>query len=467
MYSSKDLELRDICPLELGYPKYKPEVPESVFVARKQRLVEEMLQRKLDAVVIYADREHYANFKYYFGHEPRFEEALLVVHADGSACCALGNECYSLAKCADFPVKAVLCQAFSLPNQPMDQFVSIEHVLTECGLKRGMRLGLIDWKLLRRNDGSYEKKLYAMPAYLVDNIRDLVGGAELLSNETAMLIAPESGLRLRAEADAIAEFEYGATIASQSVVDMLNNIKPGMSELELADFARGHGQLLSCHEFVVGGENCRKGLVAPSNYTVKLGDPFTVSTGYEGGLTCRTALLAYDAQDAQDGWDYLEEIVKPYMATVFNWYEMMGIGTSCGDIYDMVQATLPKEKFGWTLNPGHMIGYEEWMCSPIYKGSNVRIESGMMFQMDIIPSSPKYPGVNDEDGLAIADAELRAELQKRHPEVYARIMARRKFAEEQIGLHLKPEVLPLSNCFAEYKPFALRREQAVVVKAGK
>ena len=112
MYSSKDLELRDICPLELGYPKYKPEVAESVFVARKQRLIEEMLQRKLDAVVIYADREHYANFKYYFGHEPRFEEALLVVHADGSACCALGNECYSLANVPIFQSKLCCVRRF-------------------------------------------------------------------------------------------------------------------------------------------------------------------------------------------------------------------------------------------------------------------------------------------------------------------------------------------------------------------
>lgn len=43
-------------------------------------------------------------------------------------------------------------------------------------------------------------------------------------------------------------------------------------------------------------------------------------------------------------------------------------------------------------------------------------------------------------------------------------MARRAFAEEQIGIRLKPEVLPLSNCFAEFNPFALRRNMSIAVK---
>ena len=178
-------------------------------------------------------------------------------------------------------------------------------------------------------------------------------------------------------------------------------------------------------------------------------------------------MAANDARDfGPDGEYYLEEIVKPYIAAVFNWYETIGIGVRCGDIYDMIQSNIPAEKHGWKLNPGHMLGYEEWLNSPIYKGSDVRIESGNIFQMDIIPSDPVYHGPNAEDGVAIADEALREQLAQRHPEVYARIMARRRFAEEQIGLKLKPEVLPLANSFCEYRPFMLCRERAIAVRKG-
>ena len=464
MYSAKDLTYRKIEPLKLGYPKVKPVVPADVYEARKARLVERIAKEGIDAVVIYADREHYANFKYYTGVDPRFEEALLAIHSDGRAFLALGNECYSLLETAAIRATGVFCQCFSLPNQPMDAFVSMEQVLRDCGIAPGMRVGLIDWKLLRTPDGEYIRDRSSMPSYIVDGVRSIVGGAGRVTNETAMLIGRD-GLRLKAEAAAIAAFEFGAACASQSVVDMLAMVQPGVSEMEMANAARSFGQQLSIHTYAPSGENLRKGLISPTNRRIERGDAFIASVGLEGGLTCRSVVMAEDEGELAplDGGYYMESLVKPYMAAVYNWYEMIGLGVCTGDMFDMIEDCLPAGKYGRTLNPGHMIGYEEWLCSPFFKGSDFVVESGMMFQMDIIPSHPEYPTPNDEDGLAIADAELRAELARDYPEVYARIMARRAFAEEQIGLRLKPEVLPLSNCFAEFNPFALNRGMSITI----
>ena len=465
MYGAKDLTYRAIEPLKLGYPRLKPTVPDGVYEARKARLTERLGQEAIDAVVIYADREHYANFKYYTGVDPRFEEALLVIHSDGRAFLALGNECYALVDTAAIRATGVFCQRFSLPNQPMEQFVSMEKVLRDCGIAQGMRVGLIDWKLLRTPEGDYIRDQSGMPSYIVDEIKRIVGDAARVTNETAMLIG-RSGLRLRTEAAAIAALEFGAACASQSVMDMLALAKPGISEMEMANAANSFGQQLSIHTYVPSGENMRRGLISPTNREIGRGDAFIASLGLEGGLTCRSVLMAEDEGDLAplDGRYYMEELVKPYMATVYNWYEMIGLGVRAGDMFDMVEACLPAKAYGRTLNPGHMFGYEEWMCSPFFAGSDFVIESGMMFQMDIIPSHPVYPTPNDEDGLVIADEALRAELARDYPEVYARIMARRAFAEEQIGIRLKPEVLPLSNCFAEFNPFALRRGMSIAVR---
>ena len=440
-------------------------VPEDVYTARKARLTERLRQLGIDAVVIYADREHCANFKYYTGVDPRFEEALLVIHSDDRVFLALGNECYALVDTSAIRATGVFCQRFSLPNQPMDRLVSMEKVLRDCGIAPGMRVGLIDWKLLRRPNGDYIRDQSSMPSYIVEEIKAIVGDSARVTNETALLIGRD-GLRLKAEAAAIVAFEYGAACASQSVVDMLDWVEPGISEMELANAANTFGQPLSVHTYVPSGENMRKGLISPTNRRLKRGDAFIASVGMEGGLTCRSVVLAESEDDLAplDGRYYLEELVKPYMAAVYNWYETIGLGVCTGDMFDMIEACLPARTYGRTLNPGHMIGYEEWLCSPFFKGSDFVVESGMMFQMDIIPSHPEYTTPNDEDGLAIADEALRAELARDYPEVYARIMARRAFAEEQIGIRLKPEVLPLSNCFAEFNPFALRRNMSIAVK---
>ena len=59
---------------------------------RKACLLEKMQRDGFDAVVVYADLEHGSNFEYLCGFLPRFEEALLVLHADGKAFMVLGNE---------------------------------------------------------------------------------------------------------------------------------------------------------------------------------------------------------------------------------------------------------------------------------------------------------------------------------------------------------------------------------------
>ena len=464
MITVKDLEYRSVQLPELGFPAEKPVVPEEVFRARLEKLRQGMAGRELDAVVIYADREHYGSFKFYTGVDPRFEEALLFIYQEGDVFCALGNECLNLAETARIPITGVLCQCLSLPNQPMDEFVSVEHTAKQCGIKHGMKIGLVDWKLMSSKHGKDFRAISGMPEYLVTGLAAAAGRREQLVNVTDMLIAAPDGLRCRIGAEAAAELEFGAASASESVLRMLEHVQPGMSEREIVSVIQTWGQPVSCHPYVVGGVNTRRGLISPSDHKVELGDELVVSVGLEGGLTCRHVALARDSSDVKGGEHFMENIAKPYIAACFNWLEMIGIGVSCGDIYTMIQTQFPKEKYGWSLNPGHMIGYEEWMCSPIYEGSEALIQSGMMFQLDIIPTDPEYCTPNVEDGLLIADESLRSRIQKLYPQVYQRMMARRAFAEEQLGLKLKPEVLPLSNCFGCYNPYALQKGMAIAIR---
>ena len=60
-----------------------------------------------------------------------------------------------------------------------------------------------------------------------------------------------------------------------------------------------------------------------------------------------------------------------------------------------------------------------------------------------------------EDGIVLADAALRSELQAGHPEVFARIQARRRFMIDQLGYKLSEDVLPLGNMPGAYFPCLL------------
>jgi hypothetical protein len=117
-----------------------------------------------------------------------------------------------------------------------------------------------------------------------------------------------------------------------------------------------------------------------------------------------------------------------------------------------------------SLNPGHLIHLDEWVSSPIYRGSTQRLRSGMALQVDVIPATNSpYHTTNIEDGIALADRALREAFERQYPEAWERIQRRRTFMREVLGIKLKPEVLPFSNIPAYLPPFWLSPRQAMRV----
>jgi hypothetical protein len=95
----------------------------------------------------------------------------------------------------------------------------------------------------------------------------------------------------------------------------------------------------------------------------------------------------------------------------------------------------------------------------------LKLRSGMALQIDIIPATgTPYFTTNIEDGIALADAGLRAEFAAKYPEAWSRIEQRRAFIQEVIGIRLKPEVLPFSNIPAYLTPFILSPRKAMVAR---
>ena len=135
-----------------------------------------------------------------------------------------------------------------------------------------------------------------------------------------------------------------------------------------------------------------------------------------------------------------------------------------GILWQIIHERLGDPFFGVKLNPGHQIHLDEWVNSPIWRDSPVELRSGMYLQVDVIPATGSpYFTTNIEDGVALADEALRAELAGRFPDVWARIEARRRFMAEGLGIELHPDVLPFSNLPAYLPPLLLRPDRAMTL----
>lgn len=443
----------------LPRPELAPELPPAVYGSRLERLRARMDARGLDQIVLYADREHSANLAWLTGFDPRFEEAILVVGPTARPVLLAGNECIGLASVAPLPVDAVLFQDMSLPSQPRDRSRQLDDILADAGLRIGQSVGVVGWK------APADRSWIESPAYLVEVIRQITGPGGTVENATGLFIDAADGLRATSEAIQIAAFEHASCETSTGVRNLLFGVRPGLREREAVQLLEWSGAPLSCHLMLTAGPRARFGLLSPGDRPIERGDPLTVAFGIWGALTCRAGFVVESASALPDGiGDYIDRLVAPYFEAIAAWYGALHIGQTGGALQDIIDRHLGDPFFGIFLNAGHQLHLDEWLNSPIQRGSEIELASGMVLQADVIPATGgPYFTTNIEDGIALADASLRADLARDHPGLWDRVIQRRAFMTDALGIELHPDVLPLSNIPAFLPPFLLRPDLAMTL----
>lgn len=426
---------------------------------RKARLLDNMQKDGFDAVVVYADLEHGSNFEYLCGFLPRFEEALLILHANGKAFMVLGNENLNKAGKARIEAVPIHMPHFSLPNQPMQTEKSVAQILASCELEDAEKIGLIGWK----NFTSHVEDnhlLFDLPYFLVEALKTVCGKAQFAN--AAYLLIGENGVRTTNNANEFAHYEYGAALAGNCILKTMDRLKVGKTEMEMAETLAADGQRHSVVTIMATGARFEKANLYPGNKQIQCGDKISITTGFKGGLQSRAGYAVECAEQLPEKeQDYLKAVAIPYFQAVKTWLETIKIGINGNDLYEAVETVLPKEEYGWTLNPGHLCADEEWMSSPIYPQSEETLQSGMLFQIDIIPSVNGYGGVSCESGILLADEQLRKAIAKEYPAVWERIVKRRAYMQEVLGIRIQEDVLPTSMATAYLRPYLLKKEMAL------
>jgi hypothetical protein len=457
---------------EFGLPTVEPKIPAETYEQRLRAarhrfhfLPPVTSPVQTGAMVVYGDREHFANLAYLTGYDPRFEEALLIIpvtFGEGARpTLVVGNEGWGYVPISPIELNRVLYQDFSLLGQPRGKSQSLEDIFRQAGITEGSAVGVVGWKYFDN-----ERSRLEIPSYIADTLRTITGDTALVQNLTHEFMDPLDGLRAINDVDQLAVLEFAATHSSQAIRNVLFGLKPGMTEYDAVRLMQYNGIPLSAHLMLSSGKRAWMGLPSPSMRVIEQGDPLTTALGLWGALNARAGFVVKDAHELPENIrDYVDKLVAPYFRAVVSWYEHIGIGVAGGELYRLIHEQIGDPFFGVSLNPGHLIHLDEWVHSPIYQDSNIRLKSGMALQVDVIPGTGSpYFTTNIEDGIALADEELRAAFAAKYPEAWGRIQARRAFMQDTIGIRLKPEVLPFSNIPACLPPFLLNPRRVMSVK---
>jgi Xaa-Pro aminopeptidase len=438
-------------------PPPRPSVEE--FEGRVDATRSAMERLGLTHLVVYGDREHFANLAYLTGFDPRFEEALLIMGCQGIPLLLVGNECEDYLPFSPLyeagKLRGERFQSFSLLNQPRDDSRLLYDIFADEGIDRDSAVGCVGWKYFSGTEHPSGAHAIDLPTYLVDTLRDLAGWKNV-TNATAILMHPEYGLRTFCSPAEIAYFEYTDILASEGMKRMIFGIREGMTDHDLAKLIEYNGVPMGCHMTMATGDTRHLGLTSPVGAPIRRGDPLSTNLCYWGSNSCRAGWVAESARDLPPGaQDYVENFAGIYFEVVCEWFSLLTIGRPGDELARLVDEKLPYDRFGISLNAGHLIHLDEWLSSPIYRGSEVPLHSGMAIQVDIIPSSPIYFSTRMEDGVILADEGLQRQLQAQFPECYDRCLERRAFMQRVLGIPVPDEVLPLSNIPGLVPPFFL------------
>jgi Xaa-Pro aminopeptidase len=292
-------------------------------------------------------------------------------------------------------------------------------------------------------------------------VRALAGRVE---NATDILMHPGFGLRARVDAGEIARLEFANHMAARALRRMAYAFRPGMTDFEAV--AAGHvgGLPLGCHTTFATGARADQGLSSASGQVLQPGMPISFNVCHWRANICRAGWLARDAGDLPaTAQGYVDDFVMPYLQAMSDWCALMRPGVPGHAVWDAMQKALPFATYGVALNPGHLIGLDEWMSSPISGGSAIPLASGMAMQMDVIPSHPTWGSTRMEDGYVLADGDLRADLVARFPDVAARCAARATFMREVIGMAVPDTLLPLADTCGIIAPYLFAPRMVVAL----
>lgn len=437
-----------------GIPDLPPPLSLPECRARLARLRRMAKARGYEAVVIYGDREHAANLHWLTGFDPRFEEAVLVITAK-SALLLAGNECLPYTTISPLVIAGDVgtghCASLSLPSQPRGGR-RLADWLAEA-VPAGALVGAIGWKWFGADEVDDPATALDLPAFVADPLRAIASRVE---NATDMMMHPGHGLRACVDGAEIARLEFANQMAAAALRRMAFALHEGMSDFAAVEAARTGGLPLGCHLTFATGARAGQGLSGPTGEVLRRGSPISFNVCHWGANICRAGWVARGPDDLPDpAQDYVEIFAAPYLEAMSRWCGLMQPGVTGGAVWAEMQAALPFDRFGVTLNPGHLIGLDEWISSPIFEGSDLPLASGMAMQMDVIPSHPIYGSTRMEDGYVLADTALQTDLARHFPEVLARCNARAGFMREVIGMEVPPTLLPLADTCGIIAPWLL------------
>lgn len=365
-------------------------IPQSEFEERIKKFQANIKQEGLDACLVHATESDMAHVRYLSEYWPTFETAAVFVPAEGEAVLLVGPESDLYASHRSFfknIEKLIQYRESAEPDAPGMSFITYKDLVAKYVPKGIKKLGIA---------GS---AITSMPVYL--GLKEQLPGVELIKAD--MTLWPLRFVKSENELNAMRK---AFKISELAVEAILNEIKPGMTELQVIGIAQreifknggeyeGHSLYCFC------GKSTNNAISRPTHNKIIENEVIQLNIGARVSGYSSSVGLPFSIGPLPERKKHLVEFgLEAHKKTI----EMLRAGKPAGSVVRDYEAWVKERGFGQYLlyGPCHSIGMMEverpWMEST----SEFELQKNMTFQVDTFFYDHDF-GLRWENGVIIKE----------------------------------------------------------------
>lgn len=372
-------------------------IPDSEFNERVKKLQALMVKEGYDIVMAYGNEAEPQFVRYLSDYWPSFETAGVLVPVEGDPLLLIGPESYTYASDRSRIPEIRLLKAFressdpEYPGKPLDTFNSvIDEVTKGRGVKK---FGVAGLSLV--TIGVYNALAESLKSYgdvPVTKADDLVLSLRMIKTENELACMREA-----------------ADITRRTFDYVLSQIKPGMTETQVAGLALGKMHELGAEResyplWVLTGEGSNQAISRPRHKVIEKGDMTFLQIGARVAGYASSIGRPVVFGKATDDQKALIEAGYTGQNAVLNFIKA---GLCAGDVARHYEKVLADIGYGdWLLyGPCHGNGLMEGEAPWIESNSEWILKENMTFCLDVFLGSAKTKtGLRMEDVIRITES---------------------------------------------------------------
>ena len=361
-------------------------IPIEEFKERITKTQQAMRLKEIDLLLAFSTESEPAHVRYYADYWPSFEPTAVLIPADGEPTLLIGPECLTVATARSKIKKIVQLIDFresSQPEYPGSKLPTWNDVLAEF---KPRSIGIAGWHMF--------------PYSIMENLRAAAGGNCKIFNADEIV----RSICIKKSENELNCLREAARISELGLKAVLENIKPGMTEVQIVGLATAamlaNGAETTAYPvWCCSGPNSTQAISRPSQRKVQTGEIIHLSvgakvSGYSGSIG-RPVVLG-KCPDATR--KFMQVGLDAMKMTIDN----MRAGTLASEVAKKTHGFIREQGYGHTIlyGPAHGCGQMECEFPFLETSSKYILEENMVFMVDVFLAE-KDMGFRWEDGVII------------------------------------------------------------------